>query len=218
LRPLVVGSFATDVFAPKRDRAGEGVRKLDLVMLAITINVNDGPFTAFGQDTALALDGMPETHHGEFRNLECIVHYSANPLLADFTGRGETKSMGEPAGRCVRIPTRRDQANALTRIQEGRLEDRALCRKPLISLRRGRRPPCVATRTAVGALTASRHRRHLTYSGATDTAMQRSPAEPQAAPISAAVAWSRSASGITTMWFLRGNIGFVVPIRREVEI
>jgi hypothetical protein len=37
---------------------------------------------------------------------------------------------------------------------------------------------------------------------ATDTAMQRSPAEPYAAPIKASVAWSRSASGITTMWFL----------------
>jgi hypothetical protein len=87
--------------------------------------VNDGPFTAFGQDAALALDGMPESHDAEFRNLECIVHYSANPLLADFIGRGETKSMGEPAGRCVRISTRRDQANALTRNQEGRLEDRS---------------------------------------------------------------------------------------------
>jgi hypothetical protein len=85
-----------DVGAPKRDRAGEGLRKLDLVMLAVTINVNDGPFTTFGQD-ALALDGMPESHHGEFRNLGCIVHYSANPLLADFIGRGETKSMGGPA-------------------------------------------------------------------------------------------------------------------------
>ena len=125
LRPLVVGSFGTDFVAPKRDRAREGVRKLDLVMLAVTINVNDGPFTVFGQDTVLALDGMPESHHGEFRNLECIVHHSANPLLADFIGRGETKSMGEPAGRCVRISTRRDQANALTRIQEGRLEDRS---------------------------------------------------------------------------------------------
>jgi len=113
------------VVAPKRDRAREGLRKLDLVMLAVTINVNDSPFTAFGQDAALALDGMLESHDAEFRNLECIVHYSANPLLADFIGRGETKSMGEPAGRCVRISTRRDQANALTRIQEDRLEDRS---------------------------------------------------------------------------------------------
>ena len=111
LRPLVVGSFGTDVVAPKRYRAGEGVRKLDLIMLAVTINVNDGPFTALRQDAAFALDGMPESHHGEFRNLECIVHYSANPLLADFIGRGETKSMGEPAGRCVRISTRRDRAD-----------------------------------------------------------------------------------------------------------
>ena len=109
--PLAVGSFGIDVVSPKCDRAREGPRKLDLVMLAVTINVNDGPFTAFGQDTALALDGMPESHDAEFWNLECIVHYSANPLLADFIGRGETKSMGEPAGRCVRISTRRDQAN-----------------------------------------------------------------------------------------------------------
>lgn len=96
---------------PKRDRAREGVRKLDLVMLTVTINVNDGPFTAFGQNTALALDGMPERHDAEFQYHECIVHYSANPLLADCIGRGETKSMGELAGRDVRISTRRDQAN-----------------------------------------------------------------------------------------------------------
>jgi hypothetical protein len=44
-------------------------------MLAVTINVNDSPFTAFGQDAALALDGMLESHDAEFRNLECIVHY-----------------------------------------------------------------------------------------------------------------------------------------------
>jgi hypothetical protein len=106
---LAVGSFGTDVVAPKRDRAREGVRKLDLVMFAVTINVNDGPFTALRQDAAVALDGVPESHDAEFRNLECIVHYSANPLLADFIGRGETKSMGELAGRCVRISTRRDQ-------------------------------------------------------------------------------------------------------------
>jgi hypothetical protein len=31
--------------------------------------------------------------------------------------------------------------------------------------------------------------------------MQRSPAEPYAAPMSASAAWSRSASGITTAWF-----------------
>ena len=101
MRPLAVGSFGMDVVAPKRDRAREGLRKLDLVMLAVTINVNDSPFTAFGQDAALALDGMLESHDAEFRNLECIVHYSANPLLADFIGRGETKSMGEPAGRSI---------------------------------------------------------------------------------------------------------------------
>jgi len=79
-----------DVVTPKRDRAREGLRKLDLVMLAVTINVNDSPFTALGQHAALALDGMPESHDAEFRNLECIVHYSANPLLADFIGRGAT--------------------------------------------------------------------------------------------------------------------------------
>jgi hypothetical protein len=37
---------------------------------------------------------------------------------------------------------------------------------------------------------------------ATLIAMQRSPALPYPAPISASTAWSRSASGITTMWFL----------------
>ena len=35
-----------------------------------------------------------------------------------------------------------------------------------------------------------------------EIAMQRSPAEPKAEPISASTAWSMSASGITTMWFL----------------
>jgi hypothetical protein len=29
--------------------------------------VNDSPFTACGQDAALALDGMPESHDAEFR-------------------------------------------------------------------------------------------------------------------------------------------------------
>ena len=38
-------------------------------MLAVTINVNDGPFTALRQDAALALDGVPESHDAEFRNL-----------------------------------------------------------------------------------------------------------------------------------------------------
>ena len=37
---------------------------------------------------------------------------------------------------------------------------------------------------------------------ATLIAMQRSPAEPKAEPISASTVWSTSASGITTMWFL----------------
>jgi hypothetical protein len=108
---LAVGSSGMDVAAPKRDRAGERLCELDLVMLAVTINVNDRPLTALRQDAAFALDGVPESHDAEFRNLECLVHYSANPLLADFNGRGKTKSMGEPAGRCVRISTRRDQAN-----------------------------------------------------------------------------------------------------------
>src|SRR5215467_13318364 len=101
--PWHLKSFGMDVGAPERDRASEGLRKLDLVMLAVTINVNDCPFAAFGQNAALALDRTPQSHDAEFRNLECIVHYSANPLLADFIGRGETKSMGELAGRCVRI-------------------------------------------------------------------------------------------------------------------
>jgi hypothetical protein len=58
-----------DVGAPERDRASEGLRKLDLVMLAVTINVNDCPFTAFGQDAAVALDGMLQSHDAEFRDL-----------------------------------------------------------------------------------------------------------------------------------------------------
>jgi hypothetical protein len=37
---------------------------------------------------------------------------------------------------------------------------------------------------------------------ATEIAMQRSPAEPYPAPISASTAWSMSASGMTIMWFL----------------
>ncbi len=37
---------------------------------------------------------------------------------------------------------------------------------------------------------------------ATEIAMQRSPAEPKPAPISASTAWSMSASGMTIMWFL----------------
>ena len=37
---------------------------------------------------------------------------------------------------------------------------------------------------------------------AMEMAMQRSPAEPKPAPIRASAAWSRSASGITIMWFL----------------
>ena len=37
---------------------------------------------------------------------------------------------------------------------------------------------------------------------ATEMAMQRSPAEPNAAPIRPSTAWSKSASGMTTMWFL----------------
>jgi hypothetical protein len=62
-----------DVVAPKRYRAREGVCKLDVIMLAVAINVNDGPFSAFGRDTALALDGVLEGHDAEFRNLECLV-------------------------------------------------------------------------------------------------------------------------------------------------
>src|SRR4051794_9218008 len=56
-----------DVVAPKRDRATEGLRKLDLVRLAVTIDVHDGPFAAFGQDAALALDRMQESHDAELR-------------------------------------------------------------------------------------------------------------------------------------------------------
>jgi hypothetical protein len=68
-----------DVVAPKRDRARERLCELDLVMLAVMINVNDGPFTALRQDAGFALDGVPDSHDAEFRDPECIVHYSANP-------------------------------------------------------------------------------------------------------------------------------------------
>ena len=61
-------SFGIDVVAPQCDRAREGLHKLDLVMLAVTINLNDGPFTALGQHAAPALDGMPESHDAEFRD------------------------------------------------------------------------------------------------------------------------------------------------------
>ncbi|SHY00359.1 Uncharacterised protein [Mycobacteroides abscessus subsp. abscessus] len=37
---------------------------------------------------------------------------------------------------------------------------------------------------------------------ATEMAIQRSPAEPYPAPISASIAWSISASGMMIMWFL----------------
>jgi hypothetical protein len=87
-----------DVVAPKRYRARERLRKLDLVMLAVTINVNDGPFTTLRQDAAFALDGMPESHDAEFRNLECIVHYPANPLLADFIGLWRDEINGRAGG------------------------------------------------------------------------------------------------------------------------
>ena len=94
-------------------------------MVAVTINVNDRPFTALRQDAAFALDKVPESHDAEFRNLECIVHYSANPLLADFIGRGEAKSMGEPAAAVSGFLPAETRRTALTRIQEDRLEDRS---------------------------------------------------------------------------------------------
>jgi hypothetical protein len=56
-----------DVAAPKRDRARKGLCKLDLVMLAVTIDVNDGRFAACGQDATLALDRMQESHDAELR-------------------------------------------------------------------------------------------------------------------------------------------------------
>src|SRR6516162_2718087 len=58
-----------DVGAPERKRAREWLRKLDLVMLAVAINVNNGPFTAFRQDSALALDGTLENHDAELQDV-----------------------------------------------------------------------------------------------------------------------------------------------------
>ncbi len=76
---LAVGSFGTNVVAPKRDRAREGLRELDLVMLVVTINVNDGPFTALRQDAAFALDGVPENHDAEFRDAAAFCEQLALP-------------------------------------------------------------------------------------------------------------------------------------------
>ena len=79
MRPLAVGSSGTEVVAPQRDRAREGLRKLDLVMVAVTISVNDGPFTTFGQNAALALDGMRESHDAEFRDTTVFCEQLALP-------------------------------------------------------------------------------------------------------------------------------------------
>jgi hypothetical protein len=68
-----------DVVAPQRDRAREGLHKLDLVVLAVTINVDDSPFTACGQDAPLALEGMPESHDAEFRNAAVFCEQLALP-------------------------------------------------------------------------------------------------------------------------------------------
>jgi hypothetical protein len=68
-----------DVVAPQRDRAREGLRKLDLVVLAVTINVNDSPFPTFGQHAALALDGMPESHDADFRDAAAFCEQLALP-------------------------------------------------------------------------------------------------------------------------------------------
>ena len=74
-----------DVVAPKRDRAGEGLRKLDLVMLAVTINVNDSPFNACGQHAALALDGMPESHALGSGMLRLFANSSPSPNTNKFS-------------------------------------------------------------------------------------------------------------------------------------
>jgi hypothetical protein len=76
---LAVGSFGIDVVAPQRDCAREGLRKLDLVVLAVTINVNDSPFTACGQDAVFALDRMPESHNAEFRDAAAFCEQLALP-------------------------------------------------------------------------------------------------------------------------------------------
>jgi hypothetical protein len=41
--------------------------------------MNDGPFTAFGQNTALALDRMPESHDAEFRDAAAFCEQLALP-------------------------------------------------------------------------------------------------------------------------------------------
>ena len=77
--PWQLAHSGWDVVAPQRDRAREGLRKLDLVVLAVTINVNDSPFTALGQHAALALDGMPESHDAEFRDAAAFCEQLALP-------------------------------------------------------------------------------------------------------------------------------------------
>ena len=57
----------------------EGLRKLDLVMLAVTINVNDSPSTALGQHATLALDGTPESHDAEYRDAAAFCEQLALP-------------------------------------------------------------------------------------------------------------------------------------------
>src|SRR5438445_9046006 len=70
--PLGAGSCLLDVFSANRDRARERLRKLNLVMLAVAIGVNDGPSAAFGQHAALGLYGMLEGDDAQFRNAAAL--------------------------------------------------------------------------------------------------------------------------------------------------
>jgi hypothetical protein len=50
-------------------------------MLAVAINVNDSPSTAFGQHAALALDGVPESHCAEFGDAAAFCEQLALPRV-----------------------------------------------------------------------------------------------------------------------------------------
>jgi hypothetical protein len=69
-----------DLVALQRNRAREGLPKPDRVVLAVTINVNDSPFTVLGQHAAAALDGMLESHDAEFRDAAAFLRTARPPL------------------------------------------------------------------------------------------------------------------------------------------
>jgi hypothetical protein len=114
-----------DVVTPKRDRAREGLRKLDLVMLAVTINVHDGPFTAFGQNAAPALDGrLSATTLSSGILSVSFITLQIRCLLTLLVVARRNQSASQRAGVPGFLPAE-IRRTALTRIQEDRLEDRS---------------------------------------------------------------------------------------------